>query len=884
MEQFWHSKDIKKIFEELNTNKSGLSRNEVENRLKENGFNILPKEKKETLIQIFFSQFKNPIIFLLIIAIILSFIIGESIDALFISIVILIDIVFGTFQEWRAGKTSEALESLIKVKVKVIRDGKTSVVDSEKLVIGDIVILDPGNKISADLRIIECNNFTIDESVLTGESVASIKCIDIINENVPITDRDNMAYAGTTVLSGRAKAIVVSTSTNTEIGKIANTVLLSKDTKSPLIIRMEKFTKQIGIIVIVISLILTFILYIRGYAPKEIFFLVVALSISAIPEGLPVVLTLALSIASSRMSKKNVIVKKLNSVESLGSCTIIASDKTGTLTLNEQTAKKIIIPNGEEINIEGIGYNGNGIVNYNNKNKKHIFELSLMGVINNEAALNFNGKDWTNYGDSIDVAFLAMGYKAKVIENSNILEVFESIPYESVNKYSAVFYRNGKNYCTAKGSIEKILDISNKMLVDGKEISIDKEKIIKQNEKLASEGFRVIAICKKELDNKKEYFVKDLSNSVFLGLVAFIDPIREEVISSIKEAKRAEIKVVVITGDHPLTSFTIAKELELVTSIDEVTNGEEIEKVLKQGKSNFDKFIKNIKVFSRVNPMQKLEIIESYKRQGEFVAVTGDGVNDAPAIKAANIGVAMGSGTDVAKDTSTMVITDDNFTSIVSGIEQGRIAYNNIRKVIYFLISNGVAEILFILLAIVFKLPIPLVALQLLWLNLVTDGIQDVGLAFEKGFDDVMNDKPRNTKEKIFNKLLIEETLISGIFIGLIVYGAWHYLMVYAKIDVHLARSYILILMVFMQNIHAFNCRNEHSSAFKIPFKNNPFFILAIISVLIIQIFVIHNPITSEILKVSILPYKDILLMFLFALPVLLVMEIYKFIKRKKQY
>lgn len=883
MEQFWHSKDIKKVFEELNTNENGLSKKEVENRLKENGLNILPRAKKETLIQIFFSQFKNPIVFLLIIAIILSLIIGEKLDALFITLVIFIDVIFGTFQEWKAGKTSEALEKMIKVETKVIRDGKTSIIDAEKLVIGDTVILEPGNKIAADMRIIECNNLTIDESVLTGESIASVKNTDIINESANIPDRHNMAYAGTTVLSGRAKAIVISTSTNTEIGKIASTVLLAKDTKSPLIIRMEKFTKQIGIVITIILLILTFILYINGYAPKEIFFLVVALSVSAIPEGLPVVLTLALSIASNRMSKKNVIVKKLNSVESLGSCTIIASDKTGTLTLNEQTAKKIIIPNGEEINIEGIGYNGNGNVSFNNKNKAHVSELCLMGVINNEAALNLNGKEWTSYGDSIDVAFLALGYKAKVIEDSNSLEVFNSIPYESINKYSAVFFRNGKKYCTAKGSVEKILELSNKMLIDGKEVNVDKEAIIKQNEKLASEGFRVIAICRKELEDKKEYSVKDLNNSVFLGLVAFIDPIRNEVISSIKEAKKAGIKVVMITGDHPLTSFAIAKKLELVNSIDEVTNGEEIDKVLKQGEASFDKFIKNIKVFSRVNPMQKLAIVESYKRQGEFVAVTGDGVNDAPALKAANIGVAMGSGTDIAKDTSTMVITDDNFTSIVAGIEEGRIAYNNIRKVIYFLISNGVAEILFMLLAIILKLPMPLIALQLLWLNLVTDGIQDIGLAFEKGFDDVMKEKPRSTKEKIFNKLLVEETLISGIFIGLIVYATWHYLIVYAKLDVHLARSYILILMVFMQNIHTFNCRNEYKSVFKIPFINNPFLILSIICVLALQVFVIHNSVASEILKVSMLPYKDIFIMFLLAIPILIVMEIYKLIKRKKQ-
>lgn len=878
----WYGKKVKEIFEELKTSELGLSKDEVDKRLKTNGYNIIPKGKKDTLLKIFFSQFKNPIVFILIICIILSVVIGETLDALFIMIVILMDVVFGTFQEWKAGKNSKELEKLIKVEAKVIRNNEISVIEAKDLVIGDIILLKSGDKISADIRLIESDNLSVDEAILTGESIAASKNNKLITEDVPLIDRDNMVYAGTHVISGRAKGIVVATAINTEIGKIASTVLYTKDTKSPLIIRMEKFTKQMGIAIAILAIIITFILYFRGLAPRDIFFLVVALSISAIPEGLPVVLTLALSIASGKMSKKNVIVKKLRSVESLGSCTVIASDKTGTLTVNQQTAKKIVLPNENIIDIEGTGYNGIGKIKYNRDNKEQVIDLTLMGVINNEAGLTYGNKSWASYGDSIDVAFLALGNKGNVIDESDDIEVIKKIPYESVNKYSAAFFKFGGVFCTAKGSIEKILTLTNKMLVNGEVVPINKKMLIQQNEELANAGYRVIAICKKGLLTKDKYEEKDLENSIFLGLVAFIDPIREEAIASIKKARNSGIKVVMITGDHPLTSFAIAKELDLVNDLSEVTSGEELERLLIQNdKKNFDNFIKNIKVFSRVSPMQKLEIIESFKRQNEFVAVTGDGVNDAPALKAANIGIAMGSGTDVAKDTSTMIITDDNFSTIISGIEEGRIAYNNIRKIIYYLISNGVAEILFFTLSIAFNLPVPLMAIQLLWLNLVTDGIQDVGLAFEKGYGNQMNKKPRKPNERIFNKLLLQETLISGLSIGLIVYIIWFILIKTTSIEIHLARSYILVLMVFMQNIHAFNCRNEEVSAFKVPMKNNRFIIVAIILTLLVQTFAIHNEFMSNMLNISIMPYIDILLMLILALPILFIMELFKRLRKR---
>lgn len=867
--------DIEEVIKIMNSKIDGLSEREAKERLKNNGLNKLPTKKEDNIITIFLKELKSPIIYILLITTILSFVIGEIIDGIFILIVILADAILGTFQEWKAEKNSLALQNLIKVETRVIRSGKEKLIDSEKLVVGDIVLLSPGDKVSADLRIIESSNLTIDEAILTGESIASNKNCLVIKDKKSISDMDNMAFAGTSVLTGRAKAIVVKTGINTEIGKIADKVLTADDTKSTLIIKTEKLTKQLGIFVSIVAVLLTLILYMKNYAPKEIFFSVIALSVSAIPEGLSMAITLALSIASSRMAKKNVIVKKLNSVESLGSCTVIASDKTGTLTLNEQTAKKILLPNGDSFEISGIGYNGEGSINVNKKNQDQVFDLIKMGAINNEASLIKKNNAWESYGDSIDIAFLSLAYKAD-IKYMDIQKLSE-IPYESENQYSAIsFKENDETYYTVKGSLEKVLSFCNKVQIGTVTEKIDVDVIKQQNEFLAREGYRVIAIAK---GRKKGETIENLT---FLGLVGFIDPIRKEVVEAIKKCNKSGIKTVMITGDHPLTAYAISKELKLVNSFDEVTNGEELEKYFNMGIEKFDEFIKTKRVFTRVTPMQKLEIVESYKRQNEYVAVTGDGVNDAPALKSANIGIAMGSGTDVAKETSSMIITDDNFSSIVAGIEEGRNAYNNIRKVIYLLFSCGIAEVLFFTLSIIFNLPLPLLAIQLLWLNLVTDGIQDAALSFEREIDGIMDEHPRKTNENIFNKLLIEEVLLSGIFIGIIVFIFWRYLIVNKGIDINIARSYILILMVFMQNMHTFNCRSEKTSIFKLSFKNNPLIIVGVILTILVQMIVIEIPFTSEILKVHSLPIKDVLLTFVLAMPILIVMEIFKLINQKK--
>ena len=417
-----YQKEVTDIFKKLNSSSNGLSTMEANERLMKNGKNILPKEKKKNIFQIFISEFIDPIIFVMIAAIFFSFLIGEVVDALAIIFIILVDAIMGTIQEYKAGKSAESLENIIKTKTSVLRDGKKIKIIADDLVVGDIVLLESGDKVSADLRIIEANNLTIDESILTGESMASVKNEKTINSKVSLAEQKNMAFAGTSVITGRAKCIVVACSVNTEIGKIASKVIETKQTKSPLMIRMEKFSKQISLLVVIVAILLTFLLLMKKELPAEIFLSVVALSVSAMPEGLPLALTLALTIGSNRMSKRNVIVKKLNSVESLGSCTVIASDKTGTLTINEQTAKKIVLPDSSFYEVEGIGYNDNGKIIGDNLKKAN--EISFLGAINNEAELVFEKNNWTYIGDSIDVAFLALAKKQKIqIDNKIIGEI-----------------------------------------------------------------------------------------------------------------------------------------------------------------------------------------------------------------------------------------------------------------------------------------------------------------------------------------------------------------------------------------------------------------------------------------------------------------------------
>ena len=678
-----------------------------------------------------------------------------------------------------------------------------------------------------------------------------------------------MLFAGCSIVTGRGRAIVISTGINTEIGKIADTIHNSKEEKSPLTIRMEKFSKQISIFIIVFSILLAFLLYFKGFELHEILISVIALSVSALPEGLPLALTMALTIASNKMAKKKVVAKKLYSVEALGSCTVIASDKTGTLTVNEQTAKKIVLPNDLEYLVTGEGYMTKGSVV--GEKIEYAREIATLGVINNESTLN------NMIGDKIDLAFLVLGQKLKVKED---FEIVDTIPYESANKYSAAFYKkNNKMYCTIKGSLEVVSKFSNSINLKRNN---DFGSVYRQNEELTSEGYRVIAIANGEVPIKDKYSEKDIKNLKFMGLVAFIDPIRKEAIKSIKDSISAGIKVLMITGDHPLTAFKIAQDLKLTNDYNDVTTGDEISSYLKMSDRDFDEFIKSKKIFTRVSALEKLRIVESLKRQGEFVAVTGDGVNDAMALQSANIGISMGSGTDIAKDTSKMIILDDNFKSIVNGIFEGRVAYSNIRKIVYFLLSCGFAEVLFFTLSILFNMPMPLLAIQLLWLNVVTDGIQDIALSFEKGDKSIMSDAYHNPRNGIFDKRMISEILVSGITIGLVVFGFWIYLNNYLKLDINVSRTYVMALMIIIQNIHAFNCRSEDKSIGDISLLSNKVFLVGIVGSIILGILVIQIEFFNKFLKTTGITLNNLCLILALGLVILLVMEIYKKITKNK--
>lgn len=863
----YYEKGIKDIEAELKTSNSGLSSTEASARRRKYGPNTLPKKKKDSIIKIFFHEFADPIVLLLVVAIIVSLIVGEIIDAIAILLIVLVDAIIGTYQENKANNTADALSKLVKDEAHVIRDGKECSISVEQLTIGDLVLLESGDKIGADMRIIEAHNFTVDESILTGESVQVSKITNpIAKKNVSISDQTNMAFSGTTVVTGRAKAYVTEIGLDTELGKIADSLATTEDEKSPLTIRVEKFSKQISIMVLMVAIAIAILLIAKHTPGHEILLTVIAFAVSAMPEGLPLALTMALTIAANKMSKKNVIVRKLNAAESLGSCTVIASDKTGTLTVNQQTAKCILLPNGEEYQISGTGYERKGKVTGNVM--RYAEEIGLYGALNNEA--DISGK--TPIGDSIDIAFLVMAEKLGV--KTHGIKILEQIPYESENKYSAVFYeKDGKTYCTAKGSLEVIQKFCSKInFANGKNTI----KLEQQNESLAKDGYRVIAIANGEVQKKENYGTNDVKGLTFMGLVGFIDPIRKEAVASINECREAGIKVLMVTGDHPLTAFSIARDLKLADNLSQVATGDEVADALRGTKRSFDDYIAGKTVFARVAPLQKLKIIESLKRQGEFVAVTGDGVNDAPALKAANIGIAMGSGTDIARETADMIIIDDNFKSIVAGVKEGRVAFANIRKIIYFLISCGLAEAAFFCLAIACDMPMPLVAVQLLWLNVVTDGIQDLALSFETAEPSILKEKPRDPKQSIFDNRLVREIAVSGVIITAVVFAFYWFLINRLNMEIASARGYVMCLMVFIQNIHVFNCRSESRSAFTVPLKSNWFIVVGIFCTLLLQVLVMKVPIFSTFLQTVSIPAWAICWIFIIASSILVLMELYK--------
>ncbi len=893
-QEHWQAFREKEIFSKLKTSEKGLKQEEVKKRLKFYGNNKLPEGKKVTLLQILLHQLLNPLIFILVAAAVASVAIGEGKDAVFIFLVIFINSALGTYQEFNAERSASSLQELMRIKARVRRDSIETEIPSEELVPGDIVLLESGMKVPADMRLLEVSGLEIDESFLTGESTAAKKQTAILQENLGVAERTNMAFAGATVLKGRGVGVVVCTGRDTQVGKISQDVSESASAKPPLVQRMDKFIRQISIFIIVLSVFLGIVLRLQGLDFTAIFFFVVALAVSAIPEGLPVALTVALSIAAKRMAKRNVIVRKLTSVESLGSCTLIASDKTGTLTVNEQTAKIIQLANSSRYTIEGQGYNGDGkVVDSQEKTievseNNDIAKIARIAVFANEASLTHENDEWSYHGDAMDVALLGMSFKLGVQPEKWLADEkpLGKIPYESERKFSASFY-NLKDavFIGTKGAVETILDFCTTMSVNSEITEIDKEKILKDAGDLAKGGYRVLAFASgeyKEYEKKETYKNEDIPALTYYGLVGFIDPLRPEAEESVEQCRDAGIKVIMITGDHPGTAGTIARELGIAIDGTSVVTGQMLAEAGAHDSPAFEELVASTTVFARVSPSQKLEIVDVLIRDGEFVAVTGDGVNDAPALKRANIGVAMGSGTDVAKEVGSMIVVDDNFSSIVAGVEEGRFAFDNVRKVIYLLISTGAAEIILFLASIFAGLPLPLLAVQLLWLNLVTNGIQDVALAFEAGEPGAMKRPPRKPSEKIFNPLMINQTIVSGATMGLIVSGMWYYLNTYTQMEEIHARNLILLLMVFMQNFHAFNCRSERVSAFKVPLKRNIILVFGVLAAQGIHILSMQIPFMQKILRVEPVTFNEWLYILALAVPMIFVMEVFKLVNKPK--
>ena len=880
----WHACSVDETLKKVESSKDGLTQSEASERLAKNGANVLPRKKPKSVFLMFIEELINPIVLILLVAMAFSFVVGEILDGFVILGIVAIDAIMGTVQSKRAQRIASSLSGMIKVKARVLRDGSKIEIESSDLVVGDIVYLESGDKISADMRIVECSNFTVDEALLTGESINATKQVEEVKANVALGDRKSMVFSGSSVITGRATCVVVGTGVNTEIGNIATKLNDVEDELSPLNIRINKFSKQISAMIVVIAVVIFVIMLLQHNPIKDIFLCVIALAVSAMPEGLPLAVTMALTIASNRMGKKNVVVKHLNAVESLGSCTVIATDKTGTLTLNEQTAKIITLPNGNEFEVSGSGYNDNGKVICNDETYlNEVTQIALMGKLNNESKFEKkkNGS-FEYFGDSMDIAFKVLAAKMKV--KSKEYSIVGQIPYESENKYSAVFYENaGKRYCTIKGSLEKIMEYSTTMKVDGKEIPLNKALIEKQNESLAERGYRVIALAVGEVKNQDSYSEKDISKLTFIGLVGFIDPVRPETKGSIADCHHAGIKVIMITGDHPLTAFSIAKDIDIAEDYKQVATGKDVEQAFAKGNAEFDAFVKAKTVFSRVTPTDKLHIVESLKRQGEFVAVTGDGVNDSPAIKSAHIGISMGSGTDVSKETADMIILDDNFTSIVQGVKEGRCAYSNIRKITYFLLSCSIAEVLFFILAICVGAGTPLLAIQLLWLNVITDGFQDISLSLEKPEADIMNEKPRATTESLFSKSMVCQCLTLGLTIGMLVFGTWMVLTQALNYEIVVARSLVMALMVFLQNFHALNCRSEKQSISKLSISSNWFFFVAVFGSIGLQVLFMEIPVLSKLLSLTTVSYIDLAILLAMSLLVIVVGEVYKAIIRKRQ-
>jgi Ca2+-transporting ATPase len=841
-EHNWHNLSLDKTFSLLKTSSHGLTIEEVKSRRTESGFNILPNKKKLGILFIFLSQFKSPLIYILILAAVVSSFFGKPIDTMVILAAVAVNTVVGFFQENKAQNSLQKLRQAVIVRTRVRRENFEQEIDAVELVPGDIIILESGDKIPADARILLAKNVQVNEAALTGEAWEVEKINRVLDKEITLADRTNMFYMGTVLTAGRAEAVVVHIGLNTEIGKIAKLLQSVEDEQTPLQQRMERLSKQIGIgVLFIVLFLITFGLVLR-YSFFEMFEIGVAVAVSAIPEGMVVALTVVLAIGMQKILKKKGLVRQLVAAEALGSTTVICTDKTGTLTTGEMQVTEIITHDFYFNAIDGIS------VDQAKEGLDDILAVLKIGVLCNEAVVEHADEQLQKikiFGNMTERALLLAGMNfglSKQILQKDYPEI-DIVPFDSEKKYMATLHTSDdKIEMFVKGAPEMILERSAYYLGHSKKklMTESQRKIfIEKFEKLSSQGLRILAVANKNLPKDVVHIQEtDLADLVFVGLIGMKDPIREGVKDTIALCKQAGVKVIMITGDYKLTARAIAEEIGLHTAKENIITGLELKEL---SDKDFYKRASGIEVYARVTPVDKLRIIKAWQHRGAVVAMTGDGVNDAPALKKADIGVAMGGGTEVAKGASDLVIVDNSFSTIVAAIEQGRVIYDNIRKVVLYLLSNSMAEVLIITFALLVGWPLPLLATQILWINIVNDGLPAMALTLDPEDPRVMKEKPRSINESILdsqNKFLIFFiSVISAVSTLVVFYYFWLH-----TSDVTLARTTAFSALAVSTLMYVFSCRSLRQSFYSSVQIKNWYLVGGVIISFLLQLMAVYIP------------------------------------------
>ena len=859
----WHSFQADKTLSELGTRKGGLSSEEAEKRLEEHGFNELKEERKRTLFEMFISQFASFLIFVLIAAAVIAALLGEWIDAAAIAAILTLNAGLGTMQEYRAEKAMEALRKMIAPTALVLRNGKTQMVPARTLVPGDVVILDAGTIVPADVRLIETAMLATNEASLTGESKAVTKDANAsFPRDTAVAGRANMAFSGTNVVRGRGEGVVVSTGMATEFGKIATAMQAVVSEETPLRKSIEKLAKQLTIVVLAICAIVFIMGVLRGFPPTSMFLTSVSLAVAAIPEGLPAVITVALALGVQRMSRRNAIVRRLLAVETLGSANVICVDKTGTITKNEMSVRAVYA-GGKRITVEGSGYSSKGrfLIGGKPMSANSVPELEKLIRVsllcNNSDLAQGNSGSITVLGDPTEASLLVLGEKAGIRRQDakNSAKFIEELPFDSERKMMSVVYEfNGKKTVLAKGAPEVILSRCTHYSKGGKRSPLDEKtrlEILSANDRMAGDALRVLGFAERPIEKLPKNPSQVEQSLTFLGLVGMIDAPREEVPEAIQLCKQAGIEVVMITGDNEVTARAVAIEIGLLKPGDIVVNGSQLDAM---SDKELAMRVEKIRIYARVSPEHKLRIVNAWKAHGKVVAMTGDGVNDAPALKRADIGIAMGvTGTDVTKEVSDVVLADDNFASIVNAVKEGRGIYDNIRKSIAFLLSGNIAELLIIFLAILMGYPLPLTAVQILWVNFVTDGLPALALAADPISSEVMVRKPRPKGQSIWHGMrpfLFDYSL-------LLTASALLLFVFFLSTDgIVKAQTIAFTTVIIYEKYQAFSCRSLERPLGRRIFDNK-WLVLATALTLVLHAFILYVPALNTIFSVSPLSLQE---------------------------